>query len=93
MFSKKTNDIILYISVGINIVLIITVIFLGIKKQKDGFCTCSGLQTKLCNNPEELKRLYREGKLTEYNFPTKQNDWNDPLNYSSRQCNQKVPRS
>ena len=86
MSTKKTNDIILYISLGINVALIITIIFLSIKKQKDNFCTCSGLQKKSCDNPEELVRLYREGKLTEYNFPAK-NGWNDPLKYSSRQCN------
>ena len=33
---------------------------------KSDFCMCSGMDNKYCPDPNELKRLYAEGKLTEY---------------------------
>ena len=33
---------------------------------KDNFCTCQGMDKKVCPNTEKLKALYNAGHLTEY---------------------------
>ena len=55
----------------------------------DNFCSCSGLQRKVCDDPEKLKALYAKGLLTEYNFPANLG-WSNPLKDSSRNCNNPV---
>jgi hypothetical protein len=32
------------------------------------FCNCFGMENKVCPDRQNLRNLYREGKLTEYNF-------------------------
>ena len=38
-------------------------------KTKSNFCLCSGLGGKYCSDPNELKRFYAEGKITEFTIP------------------------
>lgn len=54
------------------IAVISLVICLIIKyKNKDKFCQCNGMEHKVCVDPQVLKQLYAENKLTEYNIPPK----------------------
>jgi hypothetical protein len=32
----------------------------------DGFCLCNGIGQSVCQDSNEMKRLYTEGKVTEY---------------------------
>ena len=59
------------IYVVISLALIGALVFLLVKCENkgDGFCICSGMQNKACPDPNNLRRLYSEGKLTEYTLP------------------------
>jgi hypothetical protein len=68
------SDITIIVYVVASLTLIIALVVLLLKSEnKDNFCTCSGMNTKLCRDPNNLKQLYSEGKLTEYNFSNKSN--------------------
>jgi len=40
------------------------------KQQKDNFCICSGINNKLCADPQQLKKNYALGLTTEYTIPS-----------------------
>jgi hypothetical protein len=39
------------------------------KNNNENFCTCLGLGNKSCRDPDEMRRLYNEGILTEFTIP------------------------
>lgn len=63
MNAKK--NIIKYGFICIMLLIVILVIYMMTKKNKDGFCTCMGMSSKRCPNPENLQALYNSGQLTE----------------------------
>lgn len=64
--AKNSNTAVL-IYVVVSIVVIGVILYLLIKcKNKDKFCTCQGMNSKRCPNPQNLQALYNSGKLTEF---------------------------
>ena len=58
------------IYVVVSLVLIAVLVYLLVRCQnKSNFCTCSGMDTQMCADPQKLKQLYAEGKMTEYTIP------------------------
>lgn len=54
-------------------IIIFTLVILLIRnKNKDNFCNCAQVGNKVYIDPQVLKQLYAENKLTEYNFPPRQ---------------------
>jgi uncharacterized membrane protein len=49
------------------------------KNIKDNFCVCSGLVEQQCRDPNIAKKLYAEGKVTEYNFADNKNNFGQPF--------------
>ena len=86
--SDKNKDLLLF-SITLNILFVVSLLIIICcnNKQRDNYnkCNCSGLQTKLCTDNNKVQNLYKEGKLTEYNFP--QCKIGSPLTKSSRYCN------
>lgn len=49
------------------------------KDTKDNFCVCSGLIEQQCRDPNVAKKLYAEGKVTEFNFADNKNNFGQPF--------------
>ena len=65
-FSKE------YLLISFLLLLIAYIITELIKcRNKDKFCQCNGMETKVCVDPQLLKQLYAENILTETNLPAK----------------------
>ena len=49
-------------------VMVITVIvyYITNRDKKEQFCTCNGMKSKMCMNPQKIQALYNSGELTEF---------------------------
>ena len=67
---SKRDAVIALVSFVLGLVLGFNLIYVvPNKKQKDNFCMCTGLNNKLCADPQQLKKDYALGISTEYTIP------------------------
>jgi len=70
----------------LSLISIISILLIGIlvKEQKDNYCnycsTCQGMDSIVYPNRKILKKLYNEGKLTEFSDFDNHNRWKNVLN-------------